>query len=79
MFLALSAMRDRFHSGVQNTRELEAACRALLAREPLITSVDYVALVDPDSFDAWPGRGSCLLVAAVRMGEARLIDNVVLD
>jgi len=79
LFLALSAMRDRFHSGVQDARELDAACRALLAREPLITSVDYVALVDPDSFDVWPGRGACLLVAAVRMGGVRLIDNVVLD
>jgi pantothenate synthetase len=79
LFLALSAMRDRFHSGVQDAQELVAGVRALLAREPLVASVAYVALVDADTFAVWSGRGACLLIAAVRVGGVRLIDNVVLD
>ena len=41
--------------------------------------VDYVAVVDEDTFAPWSGTGPCLLVAAVHMGNVRLIDNVVLD
>ena len=79
LFRALSAARDRYRSGTHDVAALEAGCRALIASEPLIERVDYVAAVDPDTFQAWVGRGPCLLVAAVRMGSVRLLDNVVLD
>jgi pantoate--beta-alanine ligase len=79
LYLALSAMRDQYRSGMQDPTKLEEGCRALLAREPLIDSVDYVGLVDDDTFALWNGKGPCLLIAAVRIGGVRLIDNVVLD
>jgi pantoate--beta-alanine ligase len=79
LYLALSAMRDRYRSGMQDAAKLEEGCRALLAREPLIACVDYVGLVDIERFALWSGSGPCLLVAAVRIGGVRLIDNVVLD
>ena len=79
LFRALSAARDRYHSGEQDAVALEAGCRALIASEPMIESVDYVALVDADTFEVWSGRGPCLMIAAVRMGTLRLLDNVVLD
>ncbi len=79
LYLALSAMRDRYRSGMQDAMKLEEGCRALLAREPLIDRVDYVGLVDSETFALWSGAGPCLLVAAVGIGGVRLIDNVVLD
>jgi pantoate--beta-alanine ligase len=79
LFRALSAARDRFHSGTQEADVLEAGCRALIAGEPLVESVDYVSVVDADTMAPWGGEGPCLMVAAVRLGEVRLIDNVVLD
>jgi pantoate--beta-alanine ligase len=79
LFQALSAMRDRYHSGMQDAAKLEAGCRALLAAAAPIDAVEYVALVDGDTFAPWSGSGPCLMAAAVRMGEVRLIDNVVLD
>ncbi|MDA1035900.1 MAG: pantoate--beta-alanine ligase [Chloroflexi bacterium] len=79
LFRALSAARDRFRSGEQDAVALEAGCRALIASQPLIDSVDYVALVDADTFEVWDGRGPCLMIAAVRIGSVRLLDNVVLD
>ena len=79
LFLALSAMRDRYRSGMQNAVQLKEGCTALLTQELLFDLVDYVALVDEETFIPWGGTGSCLLVAAVRMGSVRLIDNVVLD
>ena len=79
LFRALSAARDRYRSGGQDAAALEAGFRALVSSEPLIDGVDYVALVDADTFAVWGGRGPCLMIAAVRMGSVRLLDNVVLD
>jgi pantoate--beta-alanine ligase len=79
LFRALSAARDRYRSGGQNAAALEVMCRGLIASEPMIESVDYVALVDADTFKGWDGRGPCLMIGAVRMGTVRLLDNVVLD
>ena len=42
-------------------------------------AIDYVGVVDATSMAPWREEGPCLLVAAVRMGGVRLIDNVVLD
>ncbi len=79
LFRALSAARDRYRSGGQSAAALEAGFRALIAIEPVIESVDYVALVNERTFEAWGGRGPCLMIAAIRMGSVRLLDNVVLD
>ena len=79
VFRALPAARDRFRAGARARAELEAGCRALLEREPLIDAIDYVAAVDPDTMEAWAGSGVAMLAAAVRMGEVRLIDNVLLE
>ena len=79
LYRALAATRDRFRAGAQARADLEAGCRALLTREPLIDAVDYVAVVDPDTMEQWAGSGAALLAAAVRMGDVRLIDNVLLE
>ena len=79
LYRALAATRDRFRAGAQARAELEAGCRALLAREQLIDAVDYVAAVDPDTMEPWAGAGVAMLAAAVRMGEVRLIDNVLME
>jgi len=56
-----------------------AAARAVLAAEPAL-AVDYVALVDPGTFGpaGTLQPGPALLVAAVRAGGTRLIDNMAL-
>jgi len=38
--------------------------------------VDYVALVDPKSFEPMQGSGPAILVVAAHIGSTRLIDNV---
>ena len=79
LYRALAATRDRFRSGRQDLEQLEAACRALIEQEPLIDAIDYVAVVDMATMEPWEGQGPCLLAAAVRLGEVRLIDNVYMD
>lgn len=79
LYRALSAARDRYRSGVQDADKLIAATRSTLEGEPLFKAIDYVALVDQETFAPWTGKGPCLMIAAVRIGKVRLIDNVVLD
>jgi len=56
-----------------------AAARDVLRAQPAL-AVDYVALVDPGTFEPAGTRqpGPALLVAAARAGGTRLIDNVAL-
>jgi pantoate--beta-alanine ligase len=54
-----------------------AAARAVLDGEPLC-DVDYVAIVDPDTFlscDDVPSSGVCQIIIAATIGTTRLIDN----
>ncbi|MCE2469040.1 MAG: pantoate--beta-alanine ligase [Dehalococcoidia bacterium] len=57
----------------------EAACRAVLAKEPQVSAVDYVALVDQATMAPWSGQGEAMLAAAVRVGSVRLIDNLLMS
>ena len=79
LYRSLSATRDRFRAGARGPDSLKAGCRALIEQEPLVDAIDYLAVVDATSMAPWREEGSCLLIAAVRMGGVRLIDNVVLD
>lgn len=78
LYKALAASRDKFRAGQQNAAELEAACRAMIEASP-VASVEYVAAVDPETMAPWSGRGPCMLAAAARIGNVRLIDNVLLE
>ena len=78
VFRALSAARDRFRAGQQDLAALEEAARRIIEASPQAL-VEYVAGVDPETMESWSGRGPCMLAAAVRIGNVRLIDNVILD
>lgn len=72
---ALRAAQDAFADGIRDPRRLTDTVRAELVG----LSPEYVELVDADSLD--PIReieGPALLALAVRVGQVRLIDNVVL-
>jgi pantoate--beta-alanine ligase len=71
---ALRAGRDRAAGGAQAAL---AAAQQILLGEPAL-AVDYVAVVDPQTFaPVAPGRaGPAVIVAAVTAGTTRLIDNV---
>ncbi len=60
------------------TTRILAAAQDVLDRSPGL-SVDYLALVDPDTFAAVSGPGSAVLAVAARVGAARLIDNIRID
>ncbi len=55
--------------------------RALLARDPSACEgeLDYLAVVDPDTFQAAQPRPGALVIGAARFGGTRLIDNITLE
>ena len=78
LYRALRAGQAVFEAGERDPAAVEAAARDLLEGAPGV-AVDYVALVDPVTFEpvkqAEPGQ---VLATAARVGRARLIDNVIL-
>lgn len=78
LYRALSAGRAAFQAGQRDPAAVEAAARDLLEDAPGVEP-DYVALVEPASFEpakqAEPGQ---VLATAARVGRTRLIDNVIL-
>jgi pantoate--beta-alanine ligase len=78
LYRALRAGRAAFEAGRRDPAAVEAAARDLLEDAPGVEP-DYVALVDPVTFEpakqAEPGQ---VLATAARVGRTRLIDNVIL-
>jgi pantoate--beta-alanine ligase len=80
------ALRAGVAAAVGGPASVLASAQAVLDAEPKL-SVDYLALVDPDTFVAVSvpargpafGKGPAVLAAAARVGTTRLIDNMRLD
>ena len=77
LYRALIAARDRFATGERQGDELRRTMRQVLAAEPLL-HVDYVSVADPRSMqELRTVTDRALLSLAVRIGNTRLIDNIV--
>ena len=76
----LTAAARAFAAGERRAAALTALARAEV--EPIATSIDYVSVADPDSVrvleDAEIVGDRALIALAIRLGGARLIDNMVL-
>jgi pantoate--beta-alanine ligase len=65
--------------GARDARSILSAARGVLRAEAKPDQIDYLALVDPRTFEPLPclaSRG--LLIGAIRIGRTRLIDNLTL-
>jgi pantoate--beta-alanine ligase len=80
LYRALKAARDAWNRGGREAPALRDAMMAVLGTEPL-ASVDYAAVTDPETFQEIDGTapGAVLLLLAVKVGPARLIDNLRLE
>ena len=77
--LALSS-RNIF-LGPEQRRRAASLHRALEAQDPTLVEgeLDYLAVVDPDTFDEVAPRPGALVIGAARFGTTRLIDNITLE
>lgn len=76
LYRALQAAQQAFQRGERDAEMLRAIMSSAVAAEPLARE-EYVSVADPDSLDelAQVERGA-LLSLAVRLGSARLTDNL---
>lgn len=78
LYRALSAARSQVESGERDGAVLRAAMQAVLDQEPL-AQTDYVSVADPETLQELARvEDGALLSLAVRIGQVRLIDNLLL-
>jgi pantoate--beta-alanine ligase len=79
LFRALTAARTAFAAGERDAEALRQVMQRVLGAEPL-AQVDYVSVSDPGTFEELQVvEAAALALLAVRVGPARLIDNMRLD
>jgi len=76
LWQALQAGAAALNEG-RDAADAESAMRGVLG--PSTDQVDYAAVVDPDTFGPPREGGPRLLVVAARVGETRLIDNLLVE
>ena len=79
IYEALSRARSLWETGEESGARLRREVRQVLGREPLIDGIDYVSVADPCTLaELDTVRQPAMVSVAVRMGKARLIDNILL-
>lgn len=79
LFRALDTARNSIARGERDALRLTAAMRDFLKTEPL-AEPEYVELVDADTLERVSLlRGKCLALLAIRLGNVRLIDNLLIE
>jgi pantoate--beta-alanine ligase len=80
LYRALSEAKDAYETGERDAETLRRLMRRVLASEPL-AQPDYVSAADPHTLQELEqvGEHGVLLSLAVRIGPARLIDNMILS
>jgi pantoate--beta-alanine ligase len=75
---ALQTAEKEFQAGVRQTNRLVATMQNILLPQHL--NIDYVAVVDPQTLkNVDVIKGPALLAIAARVGNTRLIDNVIIQ
>ena len=79
LFRSLRWAEEEIRRGERDARKIRAEMRRMISSMKT-ARIDYVALVDPASLEeANRVEGKVLIALAVRFGEARLIDNLVVE
>jgi len=79
LYQALCLARQLWSQGEKDAEHIRQQMTALIQREPLAT-IDYVSIADPETLDELDTvKPPALASLAVKIGKARLIDNIVLE
>ena len=74
-----SVVGEKLTRGVEHVETLEQLMHKIAAETPGV-EVDYLAVVDPQTFDRPADfHRDLLIVGAVRIGKTRLIDNIAVS
>ncbi len=77
---ALRAGADSLSEGERLASKIRETMNAVLRAEEQITEIDYASVYDPETLDEVSEiRGEVLLAIAARLGDTRLIDNMLVN
>ena len=78
LYRALQQGESEISTGNTDGAEVARTMAAKLEDEPLVTEVQYAGVYDPETLaDVTEIRGEVLLAGALKIGDVRLIDNVL--
>jgi pantoate--beta-alanine ligase len=79
LYRCLSKAADTAKSGITSGEQIRTVMRDSLAAVPLISEIDYASVFDPETLEEVDEiKKEALLAVAVRIGNTRLIDNILL-
>jgi len=79
IYKSLQKCEKMVEAGVTNTEEIIARMRSILNQAPSI-NIEYVSIVDAETLQSIENiTGKILTAIAVKIGPARLIDNILVD
>ena len=79
LYESLQKCRRMIDAGTRDTQEIISEMRGILSR-PTSAKIDYVSIVDAETLqDVDKIAGKTLAAVAVKIGDARLIDNILID
>jgi len=78
LYRCLKEASDLIKSGIIDGEYIKGFMQERILREPEISSIDYAGVYDPETMVEVPEiKGNILLAVALRIGNTRLIDNVL--
>ena len=79
IYKSLQKCRQMIDAGITDTGKIIAEMRKILSQVPAI-KIEYVSIVDAETLQSVDRvAGKVLAAVAVRLGSARLIDNILMD
>jgi pantoate--beta-alanine ligase len=80
IYRCLTAASGLIRSGIINVDHIEKILKERISQEPAISVIDYAGVYDPETLDEVSEiRGDVLLAVAARMGDTKLIDNILVN
>jgi pantoate--beta-alanine ligase len=80
LYRCLNSASEALRSGTHTQAKTRELMREILAGESLITKIEYASVYDTGTLDEIDeDRNEMLLAVAVRMGDVRLIDNLLVN
>lgn len=80
IYKSLLYAQELFQKGETNAEKLREAIEDILKKEPLVSKIEYVEVVHPETLEGLEniGKEGALIAVAIYIGKARLIDNILL-
>jgi pantoate--beta-alanine ligase len=79
IYRRLTEASELIRSGIINVNQIKNILNKIL-QEPAVSGIDYAGVFDPDTLEEVPEiKGDILLAVAVKIGDTRLIDNILVN